>query len=334
MTITQLLSRSILTTTIVISHLSLFSQTEKNSREEYFKKYADLAIKEMKRTGIPASITLAQGSLESSNGNSDLATEANNHFGIKCHKDWDGKKFFKDDDEKNECFRVYKEAYDSYIDHSEFLKTRERYAFLFQLDPTDYKSWAHGLKKAGYATNPKYPELLIKIIEDNKLFEYDKGNLSSQSTSKTEVSKKHKERKLPIFDPKELVAPPVLIDIDNDFTVESPVRSVLKNNGVSYIISKKSDTYETIAKEYDLMSWQIPLFNDMEKDSALKEKLVVYIQPKKRKAEKKYKAHVVAKGETLQSISQLYAIRLNRLAKLNGLEPNSSLETVAQLLLR
>src|SRR5690606_3896602 len=131
------------------------------------------------------SITLAQGMLESGNGNSKLAKEDNNHFGIKCHSDWNGKKFYQDDDAKDECFRVYKNPEESFIDHSDFLVNRSRYAFLFELKPTDYKAWAKGLKEAGYATNPKYPELLIKIIEDNNLQQYD---VHSKKT-KDEISK-------------------------------------------------------------------------------------------------------------------------------------------------
>ena len=142
------------------------------TRQEYIEKYKDDAISEMHRSGVPASITLAQGILESGDGNSKMARVAKNHFGIKCHSDWKGKTFIQDDDTKNECFRKYKSVLDSYKDHSDFLK-RRRYAALFELKITDYKSWAKGLKKAGYATNPKYPQLLIGIIEANELYQYD-----------------------------------------------------------------------------------------------------------------------------------------------------------------
>jgi len=143
--------------------------------EEYIEKYKDVAIKKMKEYHIPASITLAQGILESGSGNSRLARKANNHFGIKCHKDWNGKKFYMDDDERHECFRKYHNPAESYRDHSLFLTQKGRYAFLFDYDITDYKSWAYGLKKAGYATNPKYPKLLIGIIERYNLSQYDTG---------------------------------------------------------------------------------------------------------------------------------------------------------------
>ena len=149
----------------------LFAQ--ETSRAEYIFKYKDLAVAEMNKYGIPASITLAQGLLESGNGNSELARKARNHFGIKCHNSWDGKKVYYDDDEAQECFRKYPTVAASYRDHSEFLQ-KARYANLFELAITDFKGWAKGLKKAGYATNPKYAELLIKIIEDNQLHQYDK----------------------------------------------------------------------------------------------------------------------------------------------------------------
>lgn len=144
----------------------------KFTAEDYIRMYEKLAIRQMKKHGIPASITLAQGILESANGNSDLARNANNHFGIKCTTDWGGKSYYKDDDEPNSCFRKYPNVESSYEDHSDFLK-RKRYAALFSLKRTDYKGWAHGLKKAGYATNPKYPELLINLIERYSLYKYD-----------------------------------------------------------------------------------------------------------------------------------------------------------------
>jgi flagellum-specific peptidoglycan hydrolase FlgJ len=151
----------------------VFSQRAKRvTPADYIKTYKDIAIEEMHRSGIPASITLSQGMLESENGNSSLATEGKNHFGIKCHN-WNGKKIYQDDDAKNECFRRYNSVEDSYMDHTDFLMNQNRYAFLFSYSSTDYKNWASGLKKAGYATNPNYPQLLIKLIEDYNLYAYD-----------------------------------------------------------------------------------------------------------------------------------------------------------------
>ena len=300
--------------TILCFPLVLFAQNKKITKQEYFQTYAPLAVKEMKRTGIPASITLAQGSLESSNGNSELATKGNNHFGIKCHKDWDGDKMYMDDDEKGECFRVYKKAQDSFDDHSDFLMTRQRYAFLFKLDPLDYKAWAQGLKTAGYATNPQYPQLLIKLIEDNKLYEYDKhGDALAKSN-------KHKK-----IDLSKIAPPPVLVDIDS-FTISLPERKIKRNNKRRYVIAKKGDSFTTIARDFDLMAWQVAKFNDLDRDSSLKQNQVVYIQAKKRNAERKYKAHIAQKGETYQSVSQLYGIKLKRVLKFNGLKEEQPLE--------
>ena len=295
-----------------------YSQNKKFTKKDYFDKYSPLAVREMKRFGIPASITLAQGSLESENGNSTLATKGNNHFGIKCHKDWTGDKMYKDDDAKNECFRVYKTAEDSYDDHSDFLKNRQRYAALFKLDPTDYKAWAQGLKDAGYATNPQYPQLLIKLIEENKLYEYDNGAALAKG-------KHHKK-----VDLSNLAPPPVLIDIDS-FTISLPERKIKINNRVKYIISKKGDTYKSLAREFDLMRWQIVKFNDVSRNSDLKPNQVVYIKHKKRNAEKKYIVHIAKKGETLQSISQTYGVKLKRILKLNGMKEVQAIDSGDQI---
>lgn len=160
---------------IVFCTTSVILLAQSKSRSQYIEEYHELAIKEMNRVGIPASITLAQGMLESGNGNSTLARKSNNHFGIKCHNDWKGKRVYHDDDRKGECFRKYKTVYQSYIDHSDFLTGKQRYASLFELKTTDYKGWAKGLKKAGYATDPKYAHRLIEIIEENNLDRFDRG---------------------------------------------------------------------------------------------------------------------------------------------------------------
>lgn len=301
------------------------AQEKRITREEYFKTYGDLAVEEMKRSGIPASITLAQGSLESDNGNSDLAREGNNHFGIKCHNDWTGKRFYKDDDAKNECFRVYKHAEESYRDHTVFLKSKDRYAFLFELKPTDYKGWAEGLKKAGYATNPKYPELLIKIIDDNRLHEYDSGA--------SLASGKHQGKKSNI-DMKGLQPPPKLVDIDNNFEVSSPLRPFYKNNGVSYIVTKKSDTFESLAREFNLSRWQLRRYNDLTRDSSIRPREVVYIEPKKRRADKQYPAHIVQANENLHDIAQLYGVKMRKLAKRNTIKATDKLEVGSAISLR
>jgi LysM repeat protein len=268
------------------------------SRSEYIEKYKDEAIFSMNKYGIPASIKLAQAILESDNGNSRLAKTANNHFGIKCHN-WNGPSVRMDDDEKNECFRKYKNELDSYNDHSEFLKSRDRYAFLFDLERTDYKAWAHGLKKAGYATNPKYPQLLIKIIEDNKLHELDKPGGKPIFAGKTKTKNKDQSSE---------------VSIDN-------ADRVMKLNNVKYIIAKNGDTYKNIAERNDMMTWQILKYNDLDKFSNIIEGQIIYLQPKRNNGSKDY--HIAQVGETMQDISRQYAVKIKKLYKKNNMKPGS-----------
>lgn len=300
----------------------LIAQQKRISREEYLAQYSDMAIKEMKRTGIPASITLAQGCLESDDGNSWLAKEANNHFGIKCHN-WTGEKVYKDDDEKNECFRKYANAKISFDDHSDFLVNAKRYSALFELNSKDYKGWAKGLKEAGYATNPKYPELLIKIIEDNKLYDYDKGIKAIRNEADTgkikEPKEKHRRQKLS--------------DIDN-ISITAGGHEIKLKNRVKYVIAKTGETPDQIAKDLDMFAWELLRYNDLTKDSVLRNNQVVYIQPKRNKAEFGKNTHTVKNGETLYSISQFYAIKLNKLILKNNIKPGNTVKSGDVLSLR
>jgi hypothetical protein len=176
---------------ILFSFFSLAVLGQRLTIEEYVEQFKDVAMNEMRRSGVPASITLAQGILESENGNSELVKKSNNHFGIKCKSNWTGESVTHDDDANGECFRAYTNAGDSYRDHSDFLKANQRYASLFKLDAADYAGWARGLKRAGYATNPRYPELLIKYIEQNNLQQYSLlvlNKLSETDVTKTDVS--------------------------------------------------------------------------------------------------------------------------------------------------
>ena len=274
-----------------------YAEPYRISRSEYIQKFKGEAIFSMNKYGIPASIKLAQAILESDAGNSRLAREAKNHFGIKCHKGWTGPYITMDDDEKNECFRKYSSDLDSYNDHSEFLKSRDRYAFLFELDRTDYKAWAYGLKKAGYATNPRYPELLIKLIEENNLYEFDRGGKHVAVKPKIK-SKGHSGE----------------VSIDN-------ADQIAKINNVKYIVAKEGDTYKTIADRNDMMAWQILKYNDLEKSSNISEGEVIYLQPKRNKGSKDY--HIVQAGETMEDISQQYAVKLKKLYKKNKMEPGT-----------
>jgi LysM repeat protein len=277
---------------MLISFSEIFSQNL--TRKQYITKYSALAVKQMRQYKIPASITLAQGILESNNGNSKLAVKANNHFGIKCHG-WEGKKIFEDDDKKNECFRKYKSPLESFKDHSLFLNKYSRYAFLFDYKITDYKSWARGLKKAGYATNKKYPELLIKIIEDNKLN---------------------------IFDDK---------DVEIEFTSE--IRNIYMHpNRIKYVKSENQDTYITIAKDLNLKLRQLQKYNDSNETNILAEGTIVFIQPKRKKG--KVKVHTYYKNESLISISQFYGVKLKSLKKRNDLILKKGLNNGDKLRLR
>ncbi len=309
---------------LLLSFAGLLSAQSRMTTEEYIEKYKDVAIKKMKEYHIPASITLAQGILESGSGNSKLARRANNHFGIKCHQDWHGKKFYMDDDEKHECFRKYKNPAESYRDHSLFLTQKGRYAFLFDYDITDYKRWAYGLKKAGYATNPKYPKLLIGIIERYNLDQYDKGGKKG----------KKRNNKAEITD--EGIVTSSFPDLSHikPVSVSNSGRDMFENNGVLFIIAKADDTYQSLAKEFDIYSWQLYKYNDTQKGHKLREGEPVYLEKKKSKAEKKYKTHIVKQGESLWYISQLYAIRVKNLKKKNGLLTGHNVPVGTKLKLR
>jgi LysM repeat protein len=292
--------------------LVLMQQTvvaQRITRAQYIDKYSKIAVREMNRVGIPASITLAQGILESGDGNSTLARKANNHFGIKCHKDWKGESMYRDDDRPNECFRLYKDANQSFVDHSEFLCTHQRYAFLFEYGTTDYKKWAKGLKQAGYATSPTYADRLIQIIEQNNLQRFDK-NVQPESTpeERTEIAEQTNN----------------FIEVDVYDMEISPFGNIKTNNGVDYVEVMSGDNIESVAARYELEPWQLRMFNDIDSKSVkLKVGQRLYISRKQSKAEKKYKTHTVKKGETMHDISQQYAIRLKSLYKLNLMEPGT-----------
>lgn len=277
---------------------ALFAQGQRKNRqyEEYIKQYRDIAVEEMKRYHIPASITLAQGLLESGAGQGTLARKSNNHFGIKCGGDWRGKTVKHDDDARNECFRVYKNAKDSYRDHSKFLAGRQRYAFLFDLKITDYKGWAKGLKKAGYATNPRYAQQLIGIIELYDLHKYDKkGGLKWMKENPN------------LHDP--YIA-----------------------NGLLYIRVMQGDTWKNISKEFDISQRKLRKYNDLYKGYELQPGDVLYLEKKNRKASKEYIVHVLRSGESMYSISQKYGIRLKRLYKMNKMDFEDPVPPVGTIL--
>lgn len=260
-------------------------------RKIYIRKYKDIAIQEMNRTGIPASIKLAQGILESGCGNSHLCLKANNHFGIKCHN-WHGPGIYKDDDAKDECFRKYKRPEESWIDHSDFLTTRSRYAFLFELPCTDYEGWAHGLKKAGYATDPQYAHRLIRIIEDEKLYQYDRPQAGQKHkrTTHTETA-----------------------------TGKNLQDRVVYINKIPCLRVREGDSYEAISRYFNIPLKRLLSYND-KNETSLKTGTTVFLKKKKNKAPKGYTFHKTRPGETLYMISQVYGIKLSKLLQYNYME--------------
>jgi LysM repeat protein len=280
-----------------------YSQQKQLSREEYIQKYYKLAIAEMERSGIPASITMAQGCWESQNGNSELATKGNNHFGIKCKSDWTGKRIYHDDDSKQECFRRYAHAEASYADHTNFLMASSRYSFLFQLDPKDYVAWARGLKQAGYATDPIYAERLIKIIEDNKLFLYDEYAETHQMASIKHENKEVKKH------------------LNTAMANTNAAHKIEMRNGLRTIVVADGDTYESLTKILKLKDWEIYTYNDLDKGRKLRTNEIIYLSSKYRKANRHHKQHITEKGDSMHYISQRYALKLKPLLRRNRMKP-------------
>lgn len=273
---------------------------QKFSREEYIQQYQLLAISEMNRSGIPASIKMAQACLESSNGNSELARKSNNHFGIKCKSNWNGGKAYHDDDEQNECFRKYHRVEESYIDHTNFLMSSPRYAFLFQLAPTDYVGWAHGLKRAGYATNPQYPKLLIDIIELNQLWRLDHKMTASEMAQ-------FEQRRIGDGPKKSLLNP-------------YGSRKISVHNGLKSAIVRQGDSFHKLGEEFGKKHWELMRYNDYPTGYLPRVNEIMYLEPKHRQAKGMYKYHVVDAGESMHYIAQLYGIRLKSMYKMNGME--------------
>lgn len=281
---------------------SLNAQMKWNSRyQAYIDQYKDLAISEMLKYNIPASITLAQGLLESGAGMSELTRKGNNHFGIKCH-DWLGATTYHDDDEKQECFRAYRDAYESYEDHSKFLARQPRYRRLFSLKRTDYKGWAHGLKSCGYATSPTYAKKLISIIELYKLYRYDDATKYDRFMVERSAVK----------------------DISPNVRPH-PIHRYNKNY---YLKVRQGDTFKSIAKEVGISYRKLAKYNERDKHSKLIPGEIIYLKKKQKKADKIYKKrpHRVKAGESMYSIAQQYGIRLSNLYKMNHLSPDYTIK--------
>ncbi|MCD8172234.1 MAG: glucosaminidase domain-containing protein [Alistipes sp.] len=298
------------------------------THSEYISRYKDIAIEHQDVYGIPASIKLAQGLLESDCGNSRLAVDANNHFGIKCKSDWTGATISYDDDAPGECFRRYDSPEQSFLDHSEFLDKSARYQALFDLDITDYRGWAHGLKAAGYATNPRYAELLIKIIEDYELYALDSAEpqtpvFAEQRPPVDDVSRAEDA----VFTPAEK------IDVDNYVVSVRTVSGypVYYNNGSEFVAANTGDTYIKIAAVTGVSEKKLRKFNDVGPGQEPRVGDLVYIRQKGKKATNGKLIHTVQEGETMHSISQAYGIRLSNLVKINRRSADSQLRPGQQI---
>lgn len=294
---------------LLATALTAWSQDTNTRYHQYIQQYKDVAIEQMQKWKVPASITLAQGLLESAAGQSTLATRGNNHFGIKCHNGWTGPTMYKDDDRKDDCFRVYHSAYESYEDHSRFLATGQRYRSLFSLKITDYKGWARGLKAAGYATNPVYAQSLIDLIERYGLNQYD----TAKGYDK------------------------FMYDRTKDHVAgEQPLHPIYIYNKNYYLYARRGDTFRSIADEIGISYRKLASYNELDKKSVLEEGQIVWLKKKQKRAPKEFKKHphVVQPGESMHLISQKYGIRLKSLYKMNGLKPDYRIQVGDQLRVR
>jgi len=298
------------------------------SVSDYVNQYKDLAISEMRRTGIPASITLAQGIIESDCGRSTLAREANNHFGIKCHDDWTGPTVRHNDNKRNECFRKYKMAEESFYDHSDFIKSGSRYYFLFDNKPTDYKAWAHGLKKAGYATNPDYANMLIRTIEENDLWAYDSGNKTPPKMFPDSTTAKV-PNKISDDSSKKYVQLS-----DRNTTISARVPRIMEKNRIQYIIVKDGDSREKLENEFQLLRWELPKYNEVKSDFVPEPGQILYLQPKRDKAQAGEEYYTATNGDTMYNISQQYGIKLKKLYEMNRMTEGSEPEAGKKIWLR
>ena len=277
--------------------------------QAYIDKYKDIAIEEMAEYRIPASITLAQGLLESGAGTSYLSRCGNNHFGIKSHG-WSGRTILHDDDKRQESFRAYDSVRESYQDHSRFLANRERYQRLFSLKITDYVGWANGLKACGYATNPNYAKRLISIIETYKLYEYDRMRPSHKKEEVRETK----------------------VETVNKRTVYK-VHEIKAYNQNYYVYARRGDSFQSISKEVGVSASNLAKYNERDTRDELREGDVVYLRKKQKKADRRFKnhVHVVKQGESMYSIAQTYGIRLSSLYKINHLSPDYQIRLGDQL---
>ena len=316
---------------VLFSVISLTAAAQRMSIEEYVAQFKGAAITEMKRSGVPAAITLAQGILESESGNSELVKKSNNHFGIKCKSNWSGDSVTHDDDAAGECFRAYNSAGDSYRDHSDFLLANKRYSALFNLDPTDYAGWARGLKKAGYATNPQYPQLLIKYIELYNLQQYSLTALNE--LPKVDIAKT----------PDGGEEPPVetILEKITAVNTNSATNAVLTGvapdkatniNGTKCIYVKKGTSVLLIANSNNIDLSRLLDFNDMTIDGILEKDQYIYLHKKPKTGDVEF--YQVQAGQSLYDVSQAACIQLKYLLEYNKLTTNSKIAANTKLALQ
>jgi len=308
---TYTIRKAVLVLASILFFTSIRSQVL--TKEQYIEMYKDIAMSEMKRTGVPAAITLAQAILESENGNSDLTRQSNNHFGIKCKSNWTGPTVRHDDDASQECFRAYSNAAESFKDHSDFLKQGSRYSFLFQFDPTDYKKWAYGLKQAGYATNPKYPEILIQNIEKYGLQQYTMLAMNDAPT-KNDIVYADNNRQ-------QTVVTNVKYTIPNE-AAPTPIHTRGEKvviNGSNAVWALKGTSLLAIAVEHNISLGRLVEYNDMEDDGLLQKDQFIYLQKKSKEGDKQ--VYITKEGETLFDVAQANGIRLQSLCEYNLLHP-------------
>ena len=320
------------TTSYVIILILIFSQRAYTqslmTRGEYIENYKKLAIREMFRSGIPASITMAQGCLESDNGNSPLAKSSNNHFGIKCKSDWKGERSYHDDDQLNECFRKYRTVYESYEDHTTYLMQNPRYAYLFKLSNKDYNAWANGLKAAGYATDPNYAARLIKIIEDEGLQSLDDVTPDDLPSENILAKEGHTNDAYTVRDKGKSAFKNITIDLYK-------TRDVKTLNGLDIIYIKNGDTYEGIASEFNMKPWELHAYNDLKKGDPLPPAdSYLYLERKHCRAQKGNEFHTVLPGETMHDIAQIYGVTEKSLYFKNRIKKGTEPAAGTQVYLR
>jgi Mannosyl-glycoprotein endo-beta-N-acetylglucosaminidase/LysM domain len=308
----------IITTTLIL--VASFLKAQDISVEEYVNTYRSIAVAEMKRSGIPASVTLAQGILETEHGNSELVKKSNNHFGIKCKSTWTGESVTHTDDAPNECFRKYPNAADSYKDHSDYLKTSPRYAALFQLDPFDYKGWAFGLKRAGYATNPRYPQIVISNIEKYNLQQYDTA--TGEFAHDVAVIKSIED---------ESVVKNATVVSDNE-EIKNALKANSKFNKLKALYASKGTSLLAIATAADIDLVKLLDYNDLKIDGLLKEDQLIYLEKKNKQGNRDFSTSL--QNETLRDVAQNNGVQLKSLMQLNNMSENEMLKRGTKIKLR